>query len=108
MRFLAISRPTGQQQPGDEPDDMDAEIANGRRLFEAGALVQGYMDPGYITAYFILEADSLQDCHDHLATYPQVRSGRSTYDVVELVGLPAIEQSLIAQGQPLPSWWPSS
>lgn len=40
MRYLAISRPTGQQ-PDDEPDDMDAEIANGRRLYEAGVLVEG-------------------------------------------------------------------
>lgn len=107
MRYLAISRPTGQQ-PSDEPDDMDAEIANGRRLHEAGVLVEGYMDPGYSTAYFILEADGLQDAHAHLATYPQVRSGRSTYDVVQLVGLPAIEQSLTARGQTLPSWWPGS
>ena len=104
MRFLAVSRPTGAEQTGE--DDMDAEIANGRRLFEAGFIRQGYMDSSYTTAYFLVEADSIEAAHEQLATYPDVRSGKSTYDVTPLIGLPAIEQSLSASGTPLPDWWP--
>lgn len=106
MRFLAISRPTGTAESG-APDDMDAEIANGRRLYEAGVLVEGYMDPTYSTAYFLLEAESVHAAQEHLATYPQVQSGQSTYDVVQLVGLPAIQQSRDARSEGLPAWWPT-
>lgn len=102
MRFLAISHPT-QQEP-DEPDDMDAEIANGRRLYEAGVMIEGYLDPTYTTAYFILEAPDLAAAHAHLATYPQVISGRTRYDVVQIIGLPAVRQSTEAHGLPLPTW----
>ena len=106
MRYLAISRPTGRPRNTGEPDDMDAEIANGRRLYEQGVIVEGYMDPGYSTAYFLIDAPDLDTVRAHLATYPQVRSGQSTYDVVQLIGLPAIAQSAKDHGQPLPAWWP--
>lgn len=73
-----------------------------------GVRAQGYMDPSYSTAYFLLEAPDLDAAHAHLATYPQVQSGQSTYDVVQLIGLPAIEQSERAAGRDLPGWWPPS
>ncbi len=107
MRFLAVSKPTGQVDEQAPDDDMEAEIANGRRLYEAGFLVQGYMDPDYTTAYFLVEAPSAEEAREQLATYPQVQSGRSTYDVTPLIGLPAIEQSAAAAGTALPDWWPS-
>lgn len=71
MRFVAISSPTGQVDEQDQDDDMDAEVANGRRLYELGFLVQGYMDPGYTTAYFLVEAASAEAAQQHLSTYPR-------------------------------------
>lgn len=106
MRFLAISRPTGKASDG--TDDMDAEIANGRRLYEAGVIVEGYMDPSYSTAYFLLEATDEDAARVHLGTYPEVKSGATVYDLLPLVGLPAIQQSAAAHRAPLPSWWPGS
>lgn len=87
---------------------MDAEIANGRRLFDEGFLVQGYMDPTYTTAIFLVEAPDEASALRHLGTYPQVQAGLATYDVTPLVGLPAIEQALTARGRGLPEWWPAS
>jgi hypothetical protein len=107
MRFLAISRSTGKVLDQALADDMDAEIANGRRLFEAGFIVQGYMDPTYTTAIFIIEASSEEDAQQQLGTYPQVIAGLSNYDLTPLIGLPAIEQSISAASGTLPTWWPS-
>lgn len=106
MRILAISSPTPQATPEALSADMDAEIANGRRLYEEGFLVEGYMDPTYSTAYFLVEAESVEAAQEQLGSYPQVRAGLTTYTCVPLVGLPAIEQSVRAAGRELPAWWP--
>ncbi len=105
MRFLAISRPTDAATPEAVADDMDAEIANGRRLFEEGFLVQGYMDPTYTTAVFLVEAPDEASALTQFGTYLQVQSGLTTYDLTPLVGLPASEQSLTARGAAMPEWW---
>lgn len=106
MRFLAVSALTPGTAPEALAADMDAEIAHGRRLWEEGFLVQGYLDPTYTTAYFLVEAASAEEALARLGTYPQVRAGLATYTVTPLVGLPAIAQSVEAAGDPLPAWWP--
>ncbi len=106
MRFLAISTLAPDVTPEALAEDMDAEIANGRRLFEKGFLVQGYMDPGYARAFFLVEAADEQAALAELGTYPQVQAGLAGYELTPLVGLPAIARSLQAAGEPLPSWWP--
>lgn len=107
MRFLAVSALTPGTTPADLAADMDAEVAHGRRLWAEGFLVQGYLDPSYTTAYFLVEAPSAEAALARLGTYPQVRAGLATYTVVPLVGLPAIAQAVEAAGDPMPSWWPS-
>ena len=106
MRFLAVSTitPAGRARGLDQ--DMDAEIANGRRLFEKGFIVEGYMDPTYTRAYFLVDAADEQAALDELGTYPQVQAGLATYELTPLVGLPAVQQSLADAGEPLPGWWP--
>ncbi len=67
----------------------------------------GLHGPHLHHAYSLLDAPDETTARAHLATYPQVQSGKSTYDVLPPIGLPAIQQSNDAHDQPLPAWWPA-
>ena len=103
MRILAISKATNDPSA---IGDMNAEIAQGKRFFEAGFILEGYMDPTYTTAYLLLESPSVEEAQATLATYPDALAGVNTWDVFPLIGLPAISQSVAERSLPLPSWWP--
>lgn len=107
MRIFASSKTTAKATPEALRDDMDAEVAVGKRLFEQGLIVQAYMDPSYTDTYMILEAASIADAKASFDTYPLVRAGLIVYEFTPVVGMPAVAQSLQERNQPQPGWWPA-
>ncbi len=107
MRFLAINKLTAKATPEALTSSMGAEIAQGKQFFEQGFILEGYMDPTYTTAYLIVESPSLEEAQDTINQYPDVIAGLNTWELLPLIGLPAISQSLQERNLPLPAWWPS-
>lgn len=106
MRILAITRTADNVSLDELAADMDAEVTQGRRFFEQGFIVEGYMDPTYETAYLILESPSVEEAQTTLAAYPNTQAGLNTWELFPLIGLPAIAQSLTDRQLPFPTWWP--
>ncbi len=105
MRILAISKLTEKATPEVMQQEMKAEIAAAKRLFEQGVIVQGYMDRNYKNVYLLLECESIQDAEAACSTYPFFKMGMITFEFIPLLGLPAIKQFLDEQNLPLPTWW---
>lgn len=107
MRFLAITKPTPQFNMETVQRLLPAEMQKAKELYEQGFILEGYVDVGFTTVYLIVDAPTFEEVQQMLATYPQVQAGQITFDVVQVVGLPAAAQVASERKQPLPAWWPS-
>jgi len=106
MRIFATSRPSPTATPEALTKDMGEEVAKGQAFYEAGLILQAWMDPGYERTFMILEAESVEAARAQFDTYPQVKAGLISFEFVPLIGMPAIARVHQARGEPLPDWWP--
>lgn len=106
MKIFAHSRPTATATPDALAHDMDREVATGRRYYEEGFIEQAYMDVSFTETFMILEAENVDAARTKLAEYPHVKRGLIAFEVVPIVGLPAVERSFSEAKLPRPAWWP--
>ena len=106
MRILAISNVTEKATPEAMQREMQAELAAGKRLFEQGVILEGYVDTHYTNVYLLLECESVAAAEQACLIYPLVQAGMLTFTFTPLLGLPAVKQSLNERNLPLPDWWP--
>lgn len=106
MRILATSRPTPEATPEALQEDMDAEIAQGAKLYEDGLIREAYMDPDYERTFMLLDAPSVDAAREAFSAYPQVASGLIAFEFTELIGMPAVAAVHEQRGEAPPAWWP--
>jgi hypothetical protein len=108
MRIFATSRPTADATPEKLAATLNDEIAAGMQFYRDGVIVQAYADAERRCTFLIVEAPSVEHARNAFATFPQVRAGLITIELVALIGLPAIARVHADDGTPLPGWWPVS
>jgi predicted ester cyclase len=106
VKIFARSRPTAAATNEALLVDMEAEVACGRRFYEAGLIEQAYMDPSYSQTFMILEAESIEEARTQFNTYPHVQRGLIEFEFSPLIGMPAVKQSFEGLNLPRPPWWP--
>jgi hypothetical protein len=106
VRFLAIGHHTDKHTVEAAEALMAAEMRTARDLYREGLIREAYMDESYSQAVLLLDATDLHTATEQLGRYPMVRAGLIHFQIISLVGLPAITDT--DQSTARPAWWPDA